>query len=77
MSKPFRLYRVIETEGMTSSQLQEVLNEVTDGILEEQIDHVVGTKIILGRDSLFTEEGRMKSKTDKFVSENFSEGLIK
>lgn len=58
MEKSFRKYRVVETEGMSAEKLQEILNEATDSIFEMQIDHVLGTKLILGFESFLNANGR-------------------
>lgn len=62
MSKSFRYYKVVETNDLTAEELQGFLNKVTDGFPEMQIDHVVGTKIILGYESILNEQGRMERK---------------
>ncbi len=62
MNKSLKLYQVIETEGISAEQLQVILNEGANDIQEKQIDYVVGTKIILGYDSLLNEKGRLESK---------------
>jgi hypothetical protein len=77
MKDNFRLYKVIETDGMSADDLQNLLNKATDGFPEMQIDHVVGTKIILGFDSLLNAKGRAEAKLKKMVGnsvmrENFS-----
>lgn len=61
-----RLYRVVETKDLSEEELQKILNEATNGLPEMQIDHVVGTKIILGFESGLNANGRlaMKSSTD-------------
>ncbi|OAK70078.1 hypothetical protein [Lederbergia galactosidilytica] len=61
MSESFRLYKVVETEGMSAGQLQQVLNNATDGFPEMQIDHVIGTKIILGYESMLNAKGRAEA----------------
>lgn len=58
MSESFRYYTVIETKDMNAKELQKILNEATDGYPEKQIDHVVGTKLILGHESLLNAKGR-------------------
>ncbi|MGE8207725.1 hypothetical protein ACQKP0_24965 [Heyndrickxia sp. NPDC080065] len=58
MRESFRLYKVVETEGMSADELQILLNKATDGFPKMQIDHVVGTKIILGYESLLNAKGR-------------------
>lgn len=65
MEKSFRLYKVIETKDMSAKDLQNILNKATDGFPEMQIDHVVGTKIILGYESLLNERGRACAKLMK------------
>lgn len=65
MSESFRLYKVVETEGMSAEQLQKVLNNATDGFPEMQIDHVIGTKIILGFESALNTKGRAQARLDK------------
>lgn len=61
MSESFRLYKVVETEGMSAEQLQKILNDATDGFPEMQIDHVIGTKIILGYESMLNAKGRAEA----------------
>ncbi|GIN71158.1 hypothetical protein J14TS2_16330 [Bacillus sp. J14TS2] len=65
MSESFRLYKVVETEGMSAEQLQKVLNNATDGFPEMQIDHVVGTKLILGYESMLNAKGRAEAALRK------------
>jgi hypothetical protein len=77
MKDNFRLYKVIETDGMSADELQSLLNKATDGFPEMQIDHVVGTKIILGFDSPLNAKGRAEAKLKNMVGnsiarENFS-----
>lgn len=67
MNKSFRKYTVIETEGMSAEKLQELLSEATDGFPEKQIDHVVGTKIILGHESLLNEKGRAEMRIETSI----------
>lgn len=43
----FLQYQVIETADITAEQLQAILNKAANEVPEKQIDHVVGTKIIL------------------------------
>ena len=63
MSKDeLRLYKVIETADMSAEHLQEVLNNATDDFREMQIDYVVGTKIILGYDSMLNAKGRVEAR---------------
>lgn len=63
MKDSFRHYQVIETEGMSAEQLQDILNKAThDDIQEKQIDFVVGTKIILGYESILNEKGRVEAR---------------
>lgn len=63
MKESFRHYQVIETEGMSAEQLQEVLNKAThEDIHEKQIDFVVGTKIILGYESILNAFGRAEAR---------------
>lgn len=68
MSKSFKHYQVIETDGMTADKLQAVLNDATNGFPEKQIDHVIGTKIILSFDSILNEKGRMEAKVARMFS---------
>lgn len=68
MSKSFKHYQVIETDGMPAEQLQTVLNGATNGFPEKQIDHVIGTKIILSFESLLNEKGRMEAKVERMFS---------
>ena len=58
MNDSFRLYKVVETKDMSADELQKVLNAATDGYPEMQIDHVVGTKLILGWESGLNAKGR-------------------
>lgn len=63
MTKSFRHYNVIETEGMSAEQLQDVLNKAThDDFQEKQIDFVVGSKIILGYESILNAKGRAEAR---------------
>lgn len=59
---PFRHYKVIETKDMSAEELQQVLNKATGGFPEMQIDHVVGTKIILGYESMLNAKGRAMAR---------------
>lgn len=68
MSKSFRHYKVVETKDMSAEQLQKVLNDATDGFPEMQIDYAVGTKIILGYESLLNENGRAKARLEKLTN---------
>ncbi|MGE8205283.1 hypothetical protein ACQKP0_12015 [Heyndrickxia sp. NPDC080065] len=68
MSKSFRQYKVVETEGMSADELQKLLNKATDGFPEMQIDHVVGTKIILGYESLLNAKGRAERAVKKAMN---------
>ncbi|MEK3995653.1 hypothetical protein MKY29_12930 [Psychrobacillus sp. FSL K6-2365] len=65
MSKSFKHYQVIETEGMTAEELQFILNKATSDFPEKQIDHVIGTKIILSFESILNEKGRMEAQLQK------------
>lgn len=67
MAKSFRNYKVVETEGMSAEELQQVLNNATDGFPEMQIDHAVGTKIILGYESLLNEKGRAEQWGERIL----------
>lgn len=58
MNDSFRLYKVVETKDMSAEELQKILNAATDGYPEMQIDHVVGTKLILGWESGLNAKGR-------------------
>lgn len=64
MSESFRHYQVVETDGMNAEQLQKVLNDATDAFPEKQIDHVIGTKIILGYESLLNAKGRAQARNE-------------
>jgi hypothetical protein len=75
MDKSFRLYKVIETKDMSAEELQKILNEATDGFPEMQIDYVVGSKIILGYESLLNEKGRMESKLRTPISNSMKMGF--
>lgn len=67
MKESYRHYIVIETKDMTAEQLQEVLNKAThEDIMEKQIDFVVGTKIILGYESILNAKGRAAAKQEIF-----------
>lgn len=71
--RSFRNYIVVETDGLSADELQTILNQATDGFPEKQIDHVVGTKLILGYESLLNEKGRAEAalvKTLKPLSNN-------
>lgn len=61
MKESFRHYQVIETEGMSAEQLQEVLKNATNDYPEKQIEYVVGTKIILGYESILNAKGRAEA----------------
>ena len=58
MNDSFRLYKVVETKDISADELQKILNAATDGYPEMQIDHVVGTKLILGWESGLNAKGR-------------------
>ncbi|MDR4315005.1 Uncharacterised protein [Niallia circulans] len=62
MADKLRYYKVVETDGMSADELQKTLNKATDGFPEMQIDHVIGTKIILGYDSMLNEKGRAEAR---------------
>lgn len=68
MSKSFKHYQVIETDGMSAEVLQKILNTATEGFPEKQIDHVIGTKMILSFESILNEKGRMEAKLQKMLS---------
>ena len=68
MSESFRLYKVVESAGMEAVELQNLLNGATDGFPEMQIDHVVGTKIILGYESLLNSKGRAERALRKTIN---------
>lgn len=70
MSESFRYYRVIETESMSAEDLQKALNQATEN--EMQIDHVVGTKIILGFESALNQKGRAMARTHRILSEGIN-----
>jgi len=63
MKESFRHYQVIETEGMSAEQLQEVLRKATNDFPEKQIDYVVDTKIILGYESILNAKGRAEARS--------------
>ena len=67
MCDSFRLYKVVETDGMTPIELQAVLDDATDGFPEMQIDYVVGTKIILGYESPLNAKGRAAMKVNRTI----------
>lgn len=62
MADKLRYYKVVETKNMSANELQTTLNKATDGFPEMQIDHVIGTKIILGYDSMLNEKGRAEAR---------------
>ncbi len=62
MADKLRYYKVVETKDMSADELQRTLNKATDGFPEMQIDHVIGTKIILGYDSMLNEKGRTEAR---------------
>ena len=63
MKESFRHYHVIETEGMSVEQLQDILNKAThDDFQEKQVDFVVGSKIILGYESILNAKGRAEAR---------------
>lgn len=63
MKESFRHYHVIETEGISAEQLQDILNKAThEDVIEKQIDFVVGTKIILGHESILNANGRVEAR---------------
>lgn len=62
MADSHRNYKVVETKDMSTEELQLLLNKATDGFPEMQIEHVIGTKIIFGYESLLNEKGRMEAK---------------
>ncbi|WP_369595747.1 helix-turn-helix domain-containing protein [Lysinibacillus pakistanensis] len=66
MEESFRHYQVIETKDMSAEQLQEVLSKATNDFPEKQIDYVVGTKIILGYESILNKKGRAEAKLNTF-----------
>lgn len=70
MSKSFKHYQVIETDGMSAETLQKILNAATDGFPEKQIDHVIGTKIILSFESVLNQKGRAEAKIAKMLSQD-------
>lgn len=72
MDNSFRLYKVVETKDMSAEELQKVLNAATDGYPEMQIDHAVGTKLILGWESGLNAKGRAEIRIA-----NVHENLIK
>lgn len=74
MSESFRHYQVIETFHMGEEELQKVLDEATRGFPEKQIDHVVGTKIILGWESMLNEKGRAEAYAQR-ISDRISNSL--
>ncbi|TQR28339.1 hypothetical protein C7Y47_22120 [Lysinibacillus sphaericus] len=73
MKESYRHYQVIETEGMSAQQLQDILNKAThDDIHEKQIDYVVGTKIILGYESILNAKGRAEARFQTSLKPNSS-----
>lgn len=63
MKESFRHYQVIETKDLSAEQLQEILDKAThEDIHEKQIDYVVGTKIILGYESILNAKGRAEAR---------------
>ena len=46
-NESIKQYRVVDTFGMSAEQLQGFLNQVANEVPQKQIDHVVGTNIIL------------------------------
>lgn len=64
MEKSFKNYQVVETSAMSAGELQSILNKATDGFPEKQIEHVIGTKIILSYESLFNQKGRTENALD-------------
>jgi len=68
VEKSFRHYKVIETEGISAKQLQDILNKAThDDFQEKQIDFVVGTKIILGYESILNDKGRAEARSQTLL----------
>lgn len=66
MKKSYRHYQVIETDGMSAEQLQTILDKAThDDFQEKQIDYVVGTKIILGYESILNAHGRAEARLQR------------
>ncbi|TKI65580.1 hypothetical protein FC756_16150 [Lysinibacillus mangiferihumi] len=72
MKNSFRHYQVIETEGMSAEQLQEVLNKATNDFPEKQIDYVIGTKIILGYESFLNAKGRVEARLQTTSKKNLN-----
>lgn len=71
MKDSFRHYRVIETQDLSAEQLQEILNKAThEDICEKQIDYVVGTKIILGYESILNAKGRAEARLQSSLNPN-------
>ncbi|TKC15695.1 hypothetical protein [Robertmurraya kyonggiensis] len=77
MSESFRYYKVVETDGMDAAQLQKVLNDATDGFPEMQIDHVIGTKIILGFESMLNAQGRAQARAEELKKQRLAKELAK
>ncbi|GGP07322.1 hypothetical protein [Oceanobacillus neutriphilus] len=71
-----RLYKVVETADLSAEELQEILNNATDDMREMQIDHVVGTKIILGHDSLLNAKGREEARVKRAASKLSAEASM-
>lgn len=70
MSKSFKHYQVVETEALSADKLQIVLDNATHGFPEKQIEHVIGTKIILSFESILNEKGRAEA----YFSSTFGKG---
>ncbi|GEM_PF-2863165 len=71
MKESFRHYHVIETEGLSADQLQDILNKAThEDFQEKQIDFVVGTKIILGYESILNANGRAEARLQTLLKPN-------
>lgn len=77
MADKLRYYKVVETKDMSADELQTTLNKATDGFQEMQIDYVIGTKIILGYDSMLNEKGRTEARLLKNLNATTRSTTIK
>lgn len=77
MSESFRNYKVVETASMPAEELQRVLNDATDGFPEMQIDYVVGTKVILGYESLLNAKGRAEARSRRSASKIMANNMMR
>lgn len=74
MDKSFKHYLVVETENLTADQLQEILDNATHGFPEKQIEHVIGTKIVLSYESILNERGRAEAYFSSVSSKGRADG---